>query len=138
MVKHKKLLEEKLKQQDTSLNNFMKDRGSSDLELQIKLLQKEIDTLKTIIDIKDIEIDSLKEDIENKKWQDEIANNTPNSSQFDKVWDMKFTLVVIMCSAMQSFCLPPVNIEQIYDDAYSCYTDGYQMSYNMILEKVNE
>jgi peptidoglycan hydrolase CwlO-like protein len=85
MVKHKKLLEEKLKQQDTSLNNFMKDRGSSDLELQIKLLQKEIDTLKTIIDIKDIEIDSLKEDIENKKWQDEIANNTPNSSQFDKV-----------------------------------------------------
>ena len=85
MVKHKKLLEEKLKQQDTSLNNFMKDKGSSDLELQIKLLQKEIDTLKTIIDIKDIEIDSLKEDIENKKWQDEIANNTPNSSQFDKV-----------------------------------------------------
>ena len=85
MVKHKKLLEEKLKQQDTSLNNFMKDRGSSDLELQIKLLQKEIDTLKTIIDIKDIEIDSLKEDIENKKWQDEISNNTPNSSQFDKV-----------------------------------------------------
>ena len=85
MVKHKKLLEEKLKQQDTSLNNFMKDRGSSDLELQIKLLQKEIDTIKTIIDIKDIEIDSLKEDIENKKWQDEIANNTPNSSQFDKV-----------------------------------------------------
>ena len=85
MVKQKKLLEEKLKQQDTSLNNFMKDRGSSDLELQIKLLQKEIDTLKTIIDIKDIEIDSLKEDIENKKWQDEIANNTPNPSQFDKV-----------------------------------------------------
>ena len=60
-------------------------KRQSDLELQIKLLQKEIDTLKTIIDIKDIEIDSLKEDIENKKWQDEIANNTPNSSQFDKV-----------------------------------------------------
>jgi hypothetical protein len=47
---------------------------------------------------------------------------------------MKFTLVVIMCSAMQSFCLPPVNIEQIYDDAYSCYTDGYQKSYNKIVE----
>ena len=68
---------------DSKLAEYLKSKGINDLELQIEILKKEIDTLKTIIDIKDVEIESLKEDIKNQKWLGEVANNTPNSSQFD-------------------------------------------------------
>tara|TARA_R100001440_G_scaffold43596_2_gene63338 strand:- start:5179 stop:5433 length:255 start_codon:yes stop_codon:yes gene_type:complete len=61
----------------------LKDKGTADLEVQIETLKKEIDTLKTIIDLKDIEISKLKENDMNKFLND-LANNTPNSEQFEK------------------------------------------------------
>ena len=38
----------------------IKDKGSSDLEAQIEVLKKEIDTLKSVIDIKELETDKEK------------------------------------------------------------------------------
>tara|TARA_R100000353_G_scaffold171600_1_gene136124 strand:- start:598 stop:849 length:252 start_codon:yes stop_codon:yes gene_type:complete len=61
----------------------LKDKGTADLEVQIETLKKEIDTLKTIIDLKDMEISKLKENDMNKFLND-LANNTPNSDQFEK------------------------------------------------------
>ena len=61
----------------------LKDKGTADLEVQIETLKKEIDTLKTIIDLKDMEISKLKENDMNKFLND-LANNTPNSEQFEK------------------------------------------------------
>jgi|TARA_R100000426_G_C4781670_1_gene94928 uncharacterized small protein (DUF1192 family) len=75
------------------LKNELKNRGSRDLEVRILILEKEIDTLKAVIDLKDIEIttltDNLKKikDSHNKKvtekFLDDLANNTPNDSQFE-------------------------------------------------------
>ena len=62
----------------------LKDKGTADLEVQIETLKKEIDTLKTIIDLKDMEISKLKENDMNKFLND-LANNTPNQDQFEKV-----------------------------------------------------
>ena len=61
----------------------LKDKGTADLEVQIETLKKEIDTLKTIIDLKDMEISKLKENNMNKFLND-LANNTPNLEQFEK------------------------------------------------------
>ena len=61
----------------------LKNKGTADLEVQIETLKKEIDTLKTIIDLKDMEISKLKENDMNKFLND-LANNTPNSEQFEK------------------------------------------------------
>ena len=70
----------------------MKNRGPADLELKIATLEKEVDTLKAVIDLKDIEISALKNNLEKIKQQhnqkvldrflDDVANNTPNSDQF--------------------------------------------------------
>ena len=75
------------------LKNELKNRGSRDLEVRILILEKEIDTLKAVIDLKDIEIttltDNLKKikDSHNKKvtekFLDDLANNTPNDGQFE-------------------------------------------------------
>lgn len=62
----------------------LKDKGMADLEVQIETLKKEIDTLKTIIDLKDMEISKLKENDMNK-FLNNLANNTPNQDQFEKV-----------------------------------------------------
>ena len=62
----------------------LKNKGTADLEVQIETLKKEIDTLKTIIDLKDMEISKLKENDMNKFLND-LANNTPNQDQFEKV-----------------------------------------------------
>ena len=75
------------------LKNELKHRSSNDLEVRILILEKEIDTLKAVIDLKDIEIttltDNLKKikDSHNKKvtekFLDDLANNTPNDGQFE-------------------------------------------------------
>ena len=62
----------------------LKDKGMADLEAQIETLKKEIDTLKTIIDLKEIEITKYKEKDTND-FLSELANNTPNEDQFEKV-----------------------------------------------------
>ena len=40
------------------LKTELKNRGSSDLEVRILILEKEIDTLKAVIDLKDVETES--------------------------------------------------------------------------------
>ena len=75
------------------LKKELQNRGSADLEVKIATLEKEVDTLKAVIDLKDIEINTLtdnlnkiKEDHNKKivdKWEDDIANNTPNDGQFE-------------------------------------------------------
>ena len=75
------------------LKNELKHRGSSDLEVRILILEKEIDTLKAVIDLKDLEITTLtnnlkkiKEDHNKKiidKWEEDISNNTPHKDQFE-------------------------------------------------------
>ena len=62
----------------------LKDKGMADLEAQIETLKKEIDTLKTIIDLKEMEITKYKEK-ETNEFLNELANNTPNEDQFKKV-----------------------------------------------------
>ena len=74
------------------LRKELKNRGPADLELKIATLEKEVDTLTAVIDLKDIEISTLKNNLEKIKQQhnqkvldrflDDVANNTPNSDQF--------------------------------------------------------
>ena len=74
------------------LRKELKYRGPSDLEVKIATLEKEVDTLKAVIDLKDIEINTIKANLEKikqlhnqkiiDKWEDDVANNTPNEDQF--------------------------------------------------------
>ena len=75
------------------LKKELQNRGSADLEVKIATLEKEVDTLKAVIELKDIEINTLTDNLNkikenhNKKiidkWEDDIANNTPNDGQFE-------------------------------------------------------
>ena len=49
---------------------------------------------------------------------------------------MKFLLSLVLCSVIngQTSCLPPSQSEVEYKDAYDCMLDGYQKSYNKIVE----
>ena len=51
------------------LRKELKNRGPGDLELKIATLEKEVDTLKAVIDLKDIEISTLKNNLEKIKQQ---------------------------------------------------------------------
>ena len=74
------------------LRKELKNRGPADLEVKIATLEKEVDTLKAVIDLKDIEINTIKANLEKikqqhnqkiiDKWEDDVANNTPNDDQF--------------------------------------------------------
>ena len=44
--------------EDKTFENETKHKGNNDLEVKIKILQKEIDTLKAIINLKEIELTS--------------------------------------------------------------------------------
>jgi len=75
------------------LRKELKNRGPADLEVKIATLEKEVDTLKAVIDLKDIEISTIKSNLEKikqqhnqkiiDKWEDDVANNTPNDGQFE-------------------------------------------------------
>ena len=75
------------------LRKELKNRGPADLEVKIATLEKEVDTLKAVIDLKDIEINKIKANLEKikqqhnqkiiDKWEDDVANNTPNDGQFE-------------------------------------------------------
>ena len=74
------------------LRRELKNRGPADLEVKIATLEKEVDTLKAVIDLKDLEINTIKSNLEKikqqhnqkiiDKWEDDVANNTPNDEQF--------------------------------------------------------
>ena len=81
--------------EDKTFENELKHKGDQDLEVRIKILEKEVDTLKTIINLKDIELDTLKnnlykiKELQNAKVLDDkfindLANNTPHTKMFDK------------------------------------------------------
>ena len=49
---------------------------------------------------------------------------------------MKFILTFLLCSVIDgnTTCLPPFQSEVEYIDAYECMLDGYNQSYNKIVE----
>ena len=49
---------------------------------------------------------------------------------------MKFILTFLLCSVVngKTTCLPPFQSEVEYVDAYECMLDGYNESYNKIVE----
>ena len=94
-IKMNKVDAVKVLAEDKTFENELKYKGDNDLEVRIKILEKEVDTLKTIINLKDIELDTLKnnlvkiKELHNAKVLDErfvndLANNTPHSKMFDK------------------------------------------------------
>ena len=58
--------------EDKTFENETKHKGDNDLEVKIKILQKEIDTLKAIINLKEIELNS--KDVTIKKLQKEAKD----------------------------------------------------------------
>ena len=60
MINKKSEKETEVLKQLTETKLDLKDKGNSDLEAQIEILKKEVDTLKSVIDIKQLEIDKEK------------------------------------------------------------------------------
>ena len=58
--------------EDKTFENETKHKGDNDLEVKIKILKKEIDTLKAIINLKEIELTSKDDKI--KKLQKEAKD----------------------------------------------------------------
>jgi len=52
---------------DKTFENEIKQKGENDLELKIKILEKEVDTLKAIINLKEIELSSKDDKIDEVK-----------------------------------------------------------------------
>tara|TARA_R100001440_G_scaffold13158_1_gene23018 strand:- start:564 stop:788 length:225 start_codon:yes stop_codon:yes gene_type:complete len=57
----------KLLAEDKTFENEAKHKGDNDLDMKIKILEKEIDTLKAIINLKEIELTSKDKVIEDLK-----------------------------------------------------------------------
>ena len=53
--------------EDKTFENEIRDKGENDLEVQIKILKKEIDTLKAIINLKEIELTAKDDKIKQLK-----------------------------------------------------------------------
>ena len=60
MINKKSEKETEVLKQLTETKIDLKYKGNSDLEAQIEILKKEVDTLKSVIDIKQLEIDKEK------------------------------------------------------------------------------
>ena len=43
-------------------------------------------------------------------------------------------LTVFLCSLYSSICLPPHTFEDVYSDNFSCMLDGYQRSFDKMVE----
>ena len=52
---------------DKTFENEIKHKGENDLEVKIKILEKEVDTLKAIINLKEIELSSKDDKIKELK-----------------------------------------------------------------------
>ena len=64
---------------DKTFENEIKHKGENDLEVKIKILQKDVDTLKAIINLKEIELSSKDDKInevkkDNKKLAKQIQD----------------------------------------------------------------
>jgi uncharacterized protein (DUF3084 family) len=64
---------------DKTFENEIKHKGENDLEVKIKILEKEVDTLKAIINLKEIELSSKDDKInevkkDNKKLAKQIQD----------------------------------------------------------------
>ena len=57
----------KILAEDKTFENEAKHKGNNDLDMKIKILEKEIDTLKAIINLKEIELTSKDKVIEDLK-----------------------------------------------------------------------
>ena len=53
--------------EDKTFENEIKHKGDNDLDVRIKILEKEVDTLKAVIDLKDIELNSKNDKIKEVK-----------------------------------------------------------------------
>ena len=53
--------------EDKTFENEIKHKGDNDLDVKIKILEKEDDTLKAVIDLKDIELNSKDDKIQEVK-----------------------------------------------------------------------
>ena len=53
--------------EDKTFENEIKHKGDNDLDVKIIILEKEVDTLKAVIDLKDIELNSKDDKIEEVK-----------------------------------------------------------------------
>ena len=53
--------------EDKTFENEIKHKGDNDLDVRIKILEKEVDTLKSVIDLKDIELNSKDDKIQEVK-----------------------------------------------------------------------
>ena len=65
--------------EDKTFENEIKHKGDNDLDVRIKILEKEVDTLKAVIDLKDIELNSKDDKInevktDNKKLAKQIQD----------------------------------------------------------------
>lgn len=47
---------------------------------------------------------------------------------------MKFILTMIICSATAGKCLPPYNVDKVYNDGYDCMLDGYKLALDKTIE----
>ena len=47
---------------------------------------------------------------------------------------MKLVLALIMCSAVNSTCLPPIDTKKEFDTWYDCSVAGYQESLDLLQE----
>tara|TARA_R100000805_G_C3612197_1_gene112978 strand:- start:1432 stop:1656 length:225 start_codon:yes stop_codon:yes gene_type:complete len=57
----------KILAEDKTFENEAKHKGNNDLDMKIKILEKEVDTLKAIINLKEIELTSKDKVIEDLK-----------------------------------------------------------------------
>lgn len=39
-----------------------------------------------------------------------------------------------MCSAVANECLPPIQMNEVYNDTFDCYLDGYKKSVDILEE----
>ena len=53
--------------EDKTFENEIKHKGDNDLDVKIKILEKEVDTLKAIINLKEIELSSKDDKIDEVK-----------------------------------------------------------------------
>jgi|TARA_R100001463_G_scaffold117067_1_gene172568 hypothetical protein len=47
---------------------------------------------------------------------------------------MKIILVIYICSAIGGSCMPPIQIQEAYNDMYDCHVEGYKKSVDLLKE----